>query len=74
MEYYKVNMVDQQVSQLMERIVNLDKNEKIKIKDLLMSTRAYLQKGIYSEADLKDAADLIEMCVTWVPENRLTAK
>ena len=42
--------------------------------DLLMSTRAYLQKGLYKEKDLRDAADLIQKCVTWVPNNRLTAE
>ena len=30
--------------------------------------------GFYNDQDLKDAADLIEACLTWVPKDRISAK
>jgi len=34
---------------------------------MLKSTPAFLKLGLYADQDLKDAADLMERCLTWIP-------
>jgi hypothetical protein len=35
---------------------------------MFRSSPAYLKHDIYSDEDLKDAAELVELCLKWIPE------
>jgi hypothetical protein len=35
---------------------------------MLKSSPAYMKHNLYSDEDLKDAAELIDLCLKWVPE------
>jgi len=52
----------------------LEKNQKINLLDMLKSTPAHMKLDLYSADDLKDAADLIEQCLKWVPSERISAQ
>ncbi len=42
--------------------------------EMLRSSPAFMSmKSIYIENDLKNAADLMEKCLKWVPNQRITA-
>ena len=74
MDYYEQHLIETNVNELFKRTCKLEKNQKLNIHDMLRSSPAYLQHEIYSDKDLKDAADLIEKCLKWIPEERVTAK
>jgi serine/threonine protein kinase len=69
----KTNYLSSDVASLLEKIVRKDENCKINIFDLLRSTKAFAQLGLYERQDLEHAADLIENTVTWCPKDRLSA-
>ena len=62
-----LNLLDNNVIQLFKRCSTLDPNEKMSILDMLKTSTAFINKKIYTEEDLKLAADLIEKCLKWVP-------
>lgn len=72
-QYLENNLIEKNVMELFKRCTQLEKNEKLNIFDLLRSTSAY-SDGFYKDEDLKDAADLIEACLTWLPKDRISAK
>ena len=74
MDYYEQHLIETNVNELFKRTCKLEKNQRLNIYDMLRSSPAYLQHEIYSDKDLKDAADLIEKCLKWIPEERVTAK
>ena len=73
MNYYEKSLIEQNVAELFKRCCQLEKNGKIDILQMLKSSSAFTKMQMYSEADLKDAADLIEKCLKWVPKDRITA-
>ena len=74
MDYYEDNLLEPNVFELFKRTCKLEKNQRLNILDMLKSSPAHMEHDIYSSKDLKDAADLIEKCLKWIPEERLTAK
>jgi hypothetical protein len=67
MNYYEEKLVEPNVLELFKRCCKLENNQKIDILKMLKSTPAYLKDNIYSEKDLKEAANLIEKCLQWIP-------
>ena len=61
------------MSDLFKRCCRLERNQKINLLDMLKSTPAHMKLDLYTENDLKDAADLIEKCLKWVPRERIAA-
>lgn len=67
------NLLEPNVSSLFKRCCQIDRNQKLDMLSMLKTSSAYLKHKIYSEQDLKDATDLIEQCLQWIPSNRITA-
>lgn len=65
--------LESSVHEFFERICKLEKNQKLDIQKMLMSSSAFYKHHIYSEQDLKDATDMITKCLKWVPTDRITA-
>lgn len=72
--YYQRYLIEQNINELFKRCCQLEKNQKLSIFTMLKSTPAFMKHQIWSESDLKDAADLIEKCLKWVPKDRITAE
>ena len=72
--FYMRNLIDQNVGDLFKRCCNLERNKRLNIFDMLRASPAFLKMNLYTEADLSDAADLIEKCLTWVPRDRISAE
>lgn len=68
LEFYEKNLVEQTVNDLFKRVTKLDRNEKLDLFQMFKSSPAFLKHNYYSEQDLKDAAELIEMCLKWIPD------
>ena len=73
-DYYQRELIDQNVSELFKRCCRLERNQKMPLFDMLRSTPAFMKLEIYSEKELRDAADLIEKCLNWIPNERITAE
>ena len=41
--------------------------------EMFKSSPAFHKQKIYTENDLKDAVDLVEKCLKWVPKDRISA-
>jgi hypothetical protein len=64
---------DASVFSYFRKIVKIETNEPIDIVDLLLSSAAFARLGVYAKKDLQEAADLISLCLKWVPKDRFTA-
>jgi serine/threonine protein kinase len=74
MSYYKQHLIENNVNELFSKITRIDRNKKLDILTMLKCSEAYTKKNIYAEQDLADAADLIEKCLKWIPQDRISAK
>jgi hypothetical protein len=73
-DYYTQELIDLNTSDLFKRCCRLEKSEKMSLFDMLRSSPAFMKLQIYPEQDLKDAAELIELCLNWIPKDRITAE
>lgn len=74
LEFYERNLVEMTVNDLFKRVTKLERNEKLDLFKMFKSSPAFLKHNFYSEQDLRDAADLIEMCLKWIPNQRVSAE
>ena len=64
---------------MLNQVIDLEKNEKINMIDLLKLCPGYANKDqlgldAYTDEDIQNCADLIEQCLQWVPSSRISAK
>lgn len=72
--YYKQKLIEHNVFELFQRCTQLERNSKIDILTMLKTSPGFVKHGLYQEKDLKEAAQLIESCLRWIPEHRITAE
>lgn len=69
----KREYIEANCHELFRKISNIDSNQKISIFELLKKCPGFT-KNFYDEYDLKEAANLIEKCLDWIPHKRISAK
>ena len=74
LQILRAEYIEQNCYELFKKISNIDLNQKISIFELLKKSPGFTAKNIYKENDLREAADLIEKCLNWIPRRRISAE